>query len=55
MKFIVAGALGHIGSRLVREIGEWYPNSEIVMIDNLSSERYQTKLIQTRGYIKQDF
>ena len=40
MKFIVAGALGHIGSRLVREIGEWYPNSEIVMIDNLSSERY---------------
>ena len=40
MKFVVAGALGHIGSLLVRRLGDWYPNSEIVMVDNLSSERY---------------
>ena len=40
MKFVVAGALGHIGSLLVRRLGDWYPKSEIVMVDNLSSERY---------------
>ena len=40
MKFVVAGALGHIGSLLVRKLSLWYPNSEVVMIDNLSAERY---------------
>lgn len=40
MKFVVAGALGHIGSKLIRELGESYPGSEIVMIDNLITQRY---------------
>lgn len=40
MKIVVTGALGHIGSRLVREIPSAYPESEIVMIDNLLTQRY---------------
>ena len=40
MKIIVTGALGHIGSRLIRVLPEACPGSEIVMIDDLSSQRY---------------
>ena len=40
MKFVVTGGLGHIGSLLIRKLDFWYPNSEIFIIDNLSSERY---------------
>ena len=34
MKIIITGALGHIGSRLIRYISEVFPGSEVVMIDN---------------------
>jgi UDP-glucose 4-epimerase len=40
MKIIVTGALGHIGSRLIRELPTKYPNAEIVMIDSLFTQRY---------------
>lgn len=40
MKLIVTGALGHIGSRLVRELPEHLPDLSIVMIDNMSTQRY---------------
>lgn len=40
MKIVVTGALGHIGSRLVREIPSAHPEAEIVMIDNLLTQRY---------------
>ncbi len=40
MKIGVTGALGHIGSYLVRELPRFFPNIEIVMIDNLSTQRY---------------
>jgi nucleoside-diphosphate-sugar epimerase len=40
MKFVVTGALGHIGSRLIRELPDLYPGAEVVMIDNLSTQRY---------------
>ena len=40
MKIVVTGALGHIGSFLIREIPKRYPNSEITMVDNLSTQRY---------------
>lgn len=40
MKIVITGALGHIGSRLVREIPLTYPAAEIVMIDNLLTQRY---------------
>lgn len=40
MKTIITGALGHIGSRLIRELPHAFPDMEIVMLDNLSTQRY---------------
>lgn len=40
MKIVVAGALGHIGSALIRKIPSLLNASEIVMIDNLMTQRY---------------
>ena len=40
MKMVVTGALGHIGSRLIREIPAAFPGAQIVMIDNMSAQRY---------------
>ncbi len=40
MKIIVTGALGHIGSELIRQIPFKFPGSEIVLIDNLLTQRY---------------
>lgn len=39
-KIVVTGALGHIGSRLVRYLPVVFPSAQIVMIDNLSTQRY---------------
>lgn len=40
MRVAVTGALGHIGSRLIREFAVQWPGAEVVMIDNLATERY---------------
>jgi UDP-glucose 4-epimerase len=40
MKILVTGALGHIGSRFIREIPATFPGAQIVMIDNMSAQRY---------------
>ena len=40
MKIVVTGALGHIGSRLIRELPVAFPGAQIVMIDNMSAQRY---------------
>jgi nucleoside-diphosphate-sugar epimerase len=40
MKIAITGALGHIGSQLIREIPSTFPDVEIVMIDNFSTQRY---------------
>ena len=40
MKIVITGALGHIGSRLIRELPESFPGTEIVMVDNLMTQRY---------------
>lgn len=40
MKIVITGALGHIGSRVIRDLPDSYPGIEIVMIDNLSVQRY---------------
>lgn len=40
MRLVVTGALGHIGSRLIRDLAPAFPGCEIVLVDNLASERY---------------
>jgi nucleoside-diphosphate-sugar epimerase len=40
VRVVITGALGHIGSRLIRELAFAWPGTEIVMVDNLATERY---------------
>lgn len=40
MKLVVTGALGHIGSYLIRHLPLQFPESNILLIDNLSTQRY---------------
>lgn len=40
MKIIVTGALGHIGSYLIRYLTAQFPQANIVMIDNMMTNRY---------------
>jgi UDP-glucose 4-epimerase len=40
MRIVITGALGHIGSRLIREIPQIFPDAQVVMLDDLSSQRY---------------
>jgi UDP-glucose 4-epimerase len=40
VRVVVTGALGHIGSRLIRELAVAWPGTEVVMLDNLATERY---------------
>jgi nucleoside-diphosphate-sugar epimerase len=40
MKIVVTGALGHIGSRLIRVLPDAFPDADIVMLDDLSTQRY---------------
>lgn len=42
MKIIITGALGHIGSKVVRELPKIFPNHEVVMIDSLLTQRYSS-------------
>lgn len=40
MKIVVTGALGHIGSRLIRTLPDSFPAAEITMVDDLATQRY---------------
>lgn len=40
MKIVVTGALGHIGSKLIRELPSSFPGCDLVLVDNLSTNRY---------------
>jgi len=40
MKIIVTGAIGHIGSYVVRDLAHQFPGAEIVMIDNMMTQRF---------------
>ena len=42
MKFFITGALGHIGSKVIREIPSVFPGSTVIMLDNLSTQRYSS-------------
>lgn len=39
-RVVVTGALGHIGSRLIRDLPGLWPGVEIIMVDDLSTQRY---------------
>jgi len=40
MKIVVTGALGHIGSALIRQLPFDFPDAAIVMVDNMMTQRY---------------
>lgn len=40
MRILVTGALGHIGSRLIRELPVYFPGSTIIMVDNMMTQRF---------------
>jgi len=40
MRIAVTGALGHIGSQLIRDLPSLIPDVELVLIDNLCTQRY---------------
>lgn len=40
MKLVVTGALGHIGSYVVRNLAHQFPGAEVVMIDNMMTQRF---------------
>jgi nucleoside-diphosphate-sugar epimerase len=40
MRVVVTGALGHIGSRLIRALPASFPGGEILLVDDLSTQRY---------------
>ena len=40
MKIIVTGALGHIGSYVIRDFSLQFPAAEIVLIDNMMTQRF---------------
>ena len=40
MKIIITGAIGHIGSYLIRDLGGFFPKANIVMIDNMMTQRF---------------
>jgi nucleoside-diphosphate-sugar epimerase len=40
MKIIVTGALGHVGSALIRQLPFDFPDATIVMVDNMMTQRY---------------
>lgn len=40
LKVVVTGALGHIGSFVVRDLAQHFPGAEIVMLDNLLTQRF---------------
>jgi len=40
MRIVVTGAIGHIGSYLIRDLAVQFPSAEVVMIDNMMTQRF---------------
>lgn len=52
MKFVITGALGHIGSYVLRQLPNSFPGCDIVLLDNLMTQRYSSlfNLPKTANY-----
>lgn len=42
MTILITGALGHISSRLIRELPNQWPKANIILVDNLLTQRYSS-------------
>jgi UDP-glucose 4-epimerase len=42
MKIVVTGAIGHIGSCVIRDLGLQFPGADIVLIDNMMTQRFSS-------------
>ena len=42
MKIIITGAIGHIGSYVVRDLASQFPGAAIVLIDNMMTQRFSS-------------
>ena len=42
MKIVITGSNGHIGSHLIRELPNFFPFAEIILIDNLMTQRFSS-------------
>ena len=40
MNLLITGCCGHIGSYVIRDLAVQFPDVEIVMIDNMLTQRY---------------
>jgi len=40
MKLVVTGAIGHIGSYVIRDLALQFPTADIVMVDNMMTQRF---------------
>jgi nucleoside-diphosphate-sugar epimerase len=50
MKIVITGALGHIGSALIRALPNRFAGAEVVMIDNMATLRYPSLFdLPTKG------
>ena len=42
VKIVITGALGHIGSYVIRDLAYSFPSSQIILVDNLLTQRYSS-------------
>ena len=42
MKIVVTGAIGHVGSYIIRHLAVQFPGAEIVLIDNMLTQRFSS-------------
>jgi UDP-glucose 4-epimerase len=49
LKIVVTGALGHIGSKLIRELPKHFQDLELLLIDNFLTQRYCSLFNMPKG------
>jgi len=54
VRIVITGALGHIGSQLIRELAVPFAGADVVLLDNLATERYAS-LYDLTGTCRYEF